>query len=123
MIMLRWLEPCLRLYVMEDWEAEEERFESTRDDLLDLDPNRADLRRVLFSWATEVTLDKHGRILVGPRLREHAGLESVVVWVGQGRYVELWEPTRWRARIEAALQDRDRLRHNLLALTRTQEDR
>jgi MraZ protein len=118
MIMLRWLEPCLRLYVTDDWEAKEERFESTGDDLLDLDPNRADLRRVLFSWATEVTLDKHSRLLINPRLREHAGLGSLVVWVGQGNYIELWEPTRWRARIEAALQDREKLRRNILELSR-----
>jgi MraZ protein len=116
LMLLRWLDPCLRLYVAEDWEAEEEAFESRAEDLLDLDDTLANLRRVIFSLATPVDLDKNSRILIRPNLREHAGLQDAIVWVGQGRYIELWEPSRWRARIESALQDRDGLRRNLKTL-------
>ncbi|MBN1947599.1 MAG: division/cell wall cluster transcriptional repressor MraZ [Bradymonadales bacterium] len=118
LILLRWLDDCLRLYLLEDWEAEEERFESSLDDLLDLDETAADIRRVLFSLATEVDLDGHNRILIRPALREHAGIKDAVVWVGQGRYLELWEPVRWRTRIQSALQDRGVLRQTLGTLVR-----
>jgi MraZ protein len=121
MILLRWLDPCLRLYVEEDWEAEEERFEQTREDTLDLDNTLADLRRVIFSLATPVTTDGHSRILIKPSLREHAGLKDAVVWVGQGRYVELWDPQRWRERIDGALRDRDGLRQSLREINRRRE--
>jgi MraZ protein len=121
LMLLRWLDPCLRLYVAEDWEAEEEAFESKAEDLLDLDDTLANLRRVIFSLATPVELDKNSRILIRPPLREHAELQEAVVWIGQGRYIELWEPSRWRARVDSALQDRDGLRRSLRALTRRQE--
>lgn len=117
LIMLRWLDPCLRLYVAEDWEAEEARFEEQTDDLLDLDDTLADLRRVIFSVATEASVDKHSRILIKSNLRQHAGLESSVMWVGQGRYIELWDPARWRARLDTALQDRTGLRDRLRRFT------
>jgi MraZ protein len=121
MILLRWLDPCLRLYLAEDWEAQEERFESNHDDVLDLDDTLADLRRVLFSLATKVELDRNGRLLIKPPLREHAGLDGSVVWVGQGRYIELWEPARWRARIEEAIRDRNLLRRGFRDLMRGKE--
>ena len=95
LILLRWLDPCLRLYVAEDWEAEEARFESQADDLLDLDDTLADLRRVIFSLAMPVALDSHSRILIRPPLRDHADIADSAVWVGQGRYIEIWEPSRW----------------------------
>jgi MraZ protein len=121
LILLRWLDPCLRLYVQEDWEAEEERFERQREDLLDLDETLADLRRVIFSLATPVALDGHSRVLIKPTLREHAGLGGSIIWVGQGRYMELWDPGRWRARIESALSDRQGLRQSLRALVGKRE--
>lgn len=122
-ILTRWLDPCLRLYLAEEWEALEERFESDADDPLDLDDTRANLRRVIFSGTTEVSFDKHGRILISKLLREHAKLDGSVVWVGQGRYVELWEPKRWQARIEKALEDRDELRRTFREDRRRSDDR
>lgn len=122
MILLRWLDPCLRLYVADDWEAEEERFESQADDLLDLDETYADVRRVIFSLATDVVPDRHGRILIKPSHRSHADLNESVIWVGQGRYIELWDPVRWRSRIEAALGDRDALRQGLRGMLRGRSD-
>ena len=110
LILTRWLDPCLRLYLADEWEALEEGFESDADDPLDLDETLSDLRRVIFSGTTEVSFDKHSRILIKPSLRRHAGLTDSVVWVGQGRYVELWDQGRWNARIEKALEDRDVLR-------------
>ena len=118
LILLRWLDPCLRIYVGEDWEAKEEKFESQADDLLDLDDTLADLRRVIFSLATPVILDSHSRMLIKPALRDHAGLDGSVMWVGQGDYIELWEPSCWRARIAAALDDPNGLRQSLRELTK-----
>ena len=113
LILTRWLDPCLRFYLADEWEALEEAFESGSDDPLDLDETLSDLRRVIFSGTTEVSFDKHSRILIKPSLRRHAGITDAVVWVGQGRYVELWDPSRWNARIEKALEDRDVLRRAL----------
>ena len=43
------------------------------------------------SSAQEVDLDVHGRVLVPPTLREHAGLQKEAVWVGMGRTIQLFD--------------------------------
>jgi MraZ protein len=55
------------------------------------------LRRRFLSAAVECELDKQGRILVPPSLRDHAGLEKEVLWAGMGRTAELWSRERWAA--------------------------
>jgi len=44
-----------------------------------------------YSSAHEVDLDVHGRVLVPPTLRQHAGLAKDVVWVGMGRTIQLFD--------------------------------
>ena len=44
-----------------------------------------------YSSAHEVDLDVHGRVLVPPTLRAHAGLQKDVVWVGMGRTIQLFD--------------------------------
>ena len=44
-----------------------------------------------YSSAHEVDLDMHGRVLVPPTLRAHAGLQKDVVWVGMGRTIQLFD--------------------------------
>lgn len=104
------LEPCLRLYIEADWEKEEDRFElESEDDYFNLDREKADLRRLILGQLDNVSLDKHSRILIPPRHRQHAGLKEAVVWVGQGGYVELWDPDRWEEHIAQARANRENL--------------
>ena len=53
------------------------------------------LRRVIFSRAQNVQLDKTGRILLPSFLREHASVDEEVVVVGVGHYIEIWSPDMW----------------------------
>ncbi|MCC6956114.1 MAG: division/cell wall cluster transcriptional repressor MraZ [Anaerolineales bacterium] len=53
------------------------------------------LRRLVFSTANRVELDKTGRILLPQFLREFAGLVSGTVIVGMGSYFEIWTPDSW----------------------------
>ena len=60
-------------------------------------------RRVVFANASNTTLDKSGRVLIPPRLREFAGIDGEVVVAGLNTYIELWNPDFWgeeRASIE-----------------------
>ena len=68
------------------------------------DPNARMLRRLIFSNAIKVEMDKIGRILVPDNLRQFAGLESEVVVAGQGEYLEIWTPAEWEKK-EALLND------------------
>ncbi len=47
-------------------------------------------RRAFFSGAYQAELDKQGRVLIPPVLREFAGLDGSVVIVGVGEGMEIW---------------------------------
>ena len=59
------------------------------------DPTARLLRRLIFSTAYQVEVDKVGRILVPGNLREFAGLEANAIVAGQGEYFEVWTPAEW----------------------------
>ncbi len=68
------------------------------------DPKARLLRRLLFSTADFVEMDKAGRILIPQFLREAAGLENGVFVIGSGDYFEIWSPDKWDVQVEE-LQD------------------
>lgn len=78
------------------------------------------LRRLLFSSANAVDVDKAGRILIPQFLRQAAELDSAVVVVGSGDYLEIWAPDLWEAQIEE-LQDAQLNAHRFGALDLTSE--
>ena len=68
------------------------------------DPKTRLLRRLIFSTANYVEVDRAGRILIPQFLRESADLESGVIVVGNGDYFEIWSPDLWDVQVEE-LQD------------------
>lgn len=68
------------------------------------EPNARLLKRLLFSSAERVEVDKAGRILIPEFLRTAAGLEGEAVVVGAGDYVEVWNSTLWDEQL-SQLQD------------------
>ncbi|HEX9398901.1 MAG TPA: division/cell wall cluster transcriptional repressor MraZ [Anaeromyxobacter sp.] len=57
-------------------------------------PLDARFQRNVFKYvssAHEVDLDVHGRVLVPPALRDYAGLQKDVVWVGMGPIIHLFD--------------------------------
>ena len=54
------------------------------------------LRRLLFSGAADVMLDRQGRILIPQNLREYAGLGEQVIVAGLNTHFEIWSNERWR---------------------------
>ena len=62
------------------------------------------LKRLIFSNANQVDVDKAGRILIPQYLRTGAALDGEAVVVGVGDYIEIWSPYLWEAQI-AQLQD------------------
>jgi MraZ protein len=70
------------------------------------EPNARLLKRLIFSSAERVEVDKAGRILIPDFLRKAAGLDGEAVIVGAGDYIEVWEPGRWEDQL-SMLQDAD----------------
>ncbi|HZW02425.1 MAG TPA: division/cell wall cluster transcriptional repressor MraZ, partial [Anaerolineaceae bacterium] len=50
------------------------------------------LKRLIFSSAERVEVDRNGRILIPQWLRASVGIENAAVVVGAGEYFEIWSP-------------------------------
>ncbi|NTW00011.1 MAG: division/cell wall cluster transcriptional repressor MraZ [Oscillochloris sp.] len=96
MVLTRGFDPCLQAFPRQVWQQLAQKVSS-----LSLgSPEARNLRRILFSNAAEVEVDRQGRILVPQNLREYAGLAEQVVITGMNTYFELWSTERWRVVLE-----------------------
>ena len=59
------------------------------------DPTARLLRRLIFSNAYPVEVDKVGRILMPQNLRQFIGLDGEAIIAGQGEYFEVWTSKDW----------------------------
>jgi MraZ protein len=84
-------DPCIHAFPLPAWEQ----FEAKVAAMPQFDPNVVRLRRLYVSAAVDCELDKQGRLLVPPQLREHAELSKDVLWAGVGSKAELWSKHRW----------------------------
>ncbi len=82
---------CLDLYPYEDWLE----YEQSIVGISSVDPEAQAYARMVISGATECPVDKQGRILVPPYLREHAGLDREVTVAGVGPKIELWDASKF----------------------------
>ena len=91
-VVTKGLDGCLFAYDNQEWEAFEQKLRA-------LPLNKKDNRlfaRHFLAGASDVEVDKQGRILVPPNLREFAGLVKDVVLVGMGNRIEIWDQERWK---------------------------
>ncbi|RPI21821.1 MAG: division/cell wall cluster transcriptional repressor MraZ [Chloroflexota bacterium] len=68
------------------------------------DSNARLLKRLIFSNADRVEVDKAGRILIPLFLRQAANLDGSLAIVGVGDYFEIWSQDMW-AEQQSLLQD------------------
>lgn len=86
---------CLLGFTPEEWRLLEEKIrgQSMFSTML-----RKDMRafvRYFFSGAAECPLDRQGRVLIPPSLREFAGLKKEVVLLGLANRIEIWSGEKW----------------------------
>ncbi len=91
LVLTRGLDRCLAIYPMAEWEQ----LAQEVSDLPITDRRARTFRRLVFANASDAALDKAGRVLIPPRLREFAGLDSEIVITGLNTYIELWNPDAW----------------------------
>ena len=58
-------------------------------------------KRLLVGFAQDVELDRVGRLLVPPELRDFAHLARDVMFVGQGSHYEIWDLELWNQQLAA----------------------
>ncbi len=91
-VVTRGFDRHLILYTIESFEKLVQKARA----LTNTDPENRALNRLLFSGASEVTLDRSNRINLPAFLRDFAGLDSDVMVVGAGDYAEIWSPAGWQ---------------------------
>ena len=90
-IITRGLDRCLFAYTMDEWSRIEEKLKT-------LPLTKKDARkftRLFFSGATNVEIDKQGRINIPQNLRDYAGLEKDCTVIGVSSRIEIWDTSAW----------------------------
>ncbi|HEY4544654.1 MAG TPA: division/cell wall cluster transcriptional repressor MraZ [Tissierellaceae bacterium] len=90
-VVTKGLDSCLFMYPKDEWNIIENK-------LKELPLTNKDARafiRFFFSGASEVSIDKQGRILVPSNLREHAKLNKDAIIIGVATRVEVWSKEQW----------------------------
>ncbi len=82
---------CLWAYPFPEWKKVEDKVAA----LPQLKAEVKALQRFFISAASEAPLDKQGRILIPPTLREYADLGKDCVMVGMTQRIEIWSLERW----------------------------
>jgi len=90
-VVTRGLDNCLFIYPAGEWAILAAKLRNLPSSKAEA---RAFLRR-LFSGAAEVELDRQGRVLIPPPLREHASLQKEVIFIGVSNRAELWSKEKW----------------------------
>jgi len=93
-IITKGADPCLWMYIAEDWKDELKKIVELTNPYSAQD---RDIRRRFIGPAHETEVDKQGRILISSHLREFAGLSKDCLIVGLYNYIEIWEPNKYKA--------------------------
>lgn len=96
-VVTRGIDPCLAVYTRDDWE----RFVAAQlTGLSSFSREARQMRRYIFSAATEAELDRQGRITLPAPLIKYAKLGRDVVVAGVEDHVEIWDRATWRVQLE-----------------------
>ncbi len=91
---------CLLLYPLPEWEEIELKLSK----LSSTNPQERRLQRLLLGYAMEGEMDKSGRILLAPTLRQHAALDKQIMLVGQLNKFEIWDAEVWQKQISEDIE-------------------
>jgi MraZ protein len=92
---------CLVAYTPEQWDL----IESRTSRLSNVKNNVQSFLRYFYSGATECELDRQGRILIPPSLREAVGLDKQVVVAGMFNRIEIWSQSNWDEEMKKAVEN------------------
>lgn len=109
-VITRGLDNCLFGYPMNEWRKLEEK-------LKELPMTKKDARafaRFFFSGATEVEIDKQGRINIPSTLTSYAKLEKECVVLGVSSKIEIWAKDAWESYFNEAEESFNDIAENLI---------
>ncbi|TKB53736.1 division/cell wall cluster transcriptional repressor MraZ [Ferrimonas aestuarii] len=86
---------CLLLYPFQEWLQVERKLAT----LSDTQPAERAIKRLLLGYASEVEMDRMGRVLLPSPLRQYAALDKQLMLVGQLNKFEIWSDANWQQQI------------------------
>ncbi len=84
-------EKCLFIFTVGEWQKIENKIRN----LPLSDRNARQFTRYFVGGASECEIDKQGRVMIPPYLREYASLKKDVVVIGATTRVEIWDADLW----------------------------
>lgn len=109
-VITRGLDNCIFGYPMHEWRKLE-------DKLKDLPMTKKDTRafaRFFFSGATEVDIDKQGRINIPSMLMQYANLTKDCVIIGVSSRIEIWAKESWESYYEESESSFNEIAENII---------
>jgi MraZ protein len=100
-VMITRMDKSLFAYSLNEWGKIEDRIMA----LAEKSDSMRRFRRVFVGGAHECPIDKQGRVLIPPALREYAELEKEVVLAGVLEHFEIWSQQNWNKENEAMEMD------------------
>ena len=91
LVLSRGFDKCLNVYTMAEWERVAEELVSLP--VTQLNPRR--VARFTFSGAFYLELDRQGRVILPPALRQYADINDEVVIVGAYSHLQIWDKGLW----------------------------
>lgn len=91
LIITRGLDKCLFVFPEDEWRVQEAKFKS-------MSFTRSEARkfnRLFFSGASELEIDKQGRILIPSYLKSYAHIKREVMIIGLSSRIEIWAKDKW----------------------------
>ena len=85
------LDYCLLLYPLPSWLKIEQQIMK----LPALKTTSRKMQRLLVGHATDIEMDKSGRLFIPYELREFSMIKKEAMLIGQGNRFELWDYLRW----------------------------
>ena len=102
------LDHCLSVYTEAGWQGILDKYNA-------LPISQARKMRFLFANAAKCEPDKQGRFLIPAELRQYAGLQQEVTFIGQGGQAEIWDADTY-AEFEQAMLTPENLLASLEAI-------
>lgn len=109
-VITRGMDNCIFGYPMHEWRKLEEK-------LKDLPMTKKDTRafaRFFFSGATEVDIDKQGRINIPAMLINYANLTKDCVIIGVSSRIEIWSKSSWESYTEESENSFNEIAENII---------
>lgn len=91
-VVTKGLDNCLSVYTLAEWEKLAEKLGA----LPLTQPASRAFARLMLAGATQVTIDKQGRINIPSYLREYAQVNGNAVVAGLYSRVEIWSQKNWQ---------------------------